>query len=218
MPYLFNGANWDLNVDTSIPNLLFQHLYITGVSLFIALLIAFPVALLASRYQRLYAPVISLAGFLYTLPSFAVVGILVIYTGLNPPTVIIPLVAYAQVVLIRNISAAINSVDPSLVDVGRAMGMNRTQLMLRVILPLALPVIVAGVRIAAVTSIGIATIGPFVGVSDLGTLIFNGLSFVSQNEEIAGAILITALALLTDFVLLGLQRWLSRGRPIGVAA
>src|SRR5262249_37621985 len=158
----------------------------------------FPVALLISRYTRLDFPVQTTAGILYTIPSFAFIPIMIRVTGLSLLTLLVPLVAYAQVVLIRNIVAAIRAVDPMLVEVGRAMGMSRRQTLRRVVLPLAVPVIVAGIRIAAVTTIGIATLGPYVGQNNLGTLIFDGINFAQNEKILAGSILVTALALSVD--------------------
>ncbi|MGZ3675313.1 MAG: ABC transporter permease [Ktedonobacterales bacterium] len=211
MSYILDPTSWDITDPESIPNLLFAHLSITGISLLLGLIIAFPIALLVVRYQRLYLPVITGAGIIYTIPSLALLALLVPFTGLNAPTIIIPLVLYAQIVLIRNIVAAIRAVDPQLVEVGRAMGMNQTQLLLRVVLPLALPVIVAGIRIAAVTTIGIATLAPLIGVQDLGTIIFRGLDFASVTLESAGVILICTLAIGVDLLLLALQTALSGG-------
>ena len=214
MQYILNGYNWDLSDPMSIPNLLFQHLIITVESIAIALVIAVPVALLAARYTRIYVPAVTTASLLYTLPSLAFMALLIPWFGLNPPTVIIPLVLYAQVVLIRNIVAAVRAVDPGLVEVGRAMGMNGWQLQTRVVLPLALPIIVAGLRVATVTTIGIAAIAPLFGVPNLGTLIFQGFNFSYRDQTLAGVILVSLLAIFADLLLLGLQRWLGRGREI----
>ncbi len=214
MSYILDGSNWDLSDPTSIPNLLLDHLSITGISLLIALAIAFPIALLVARYRRFYLPVITTAGILYTIPSLAALAFLVPITRLSQATIVIPLVAYAQVVLIRNIVAAIRAVDPQLLEVGRAMGMNARQLMLRVTLPLALPVIIAGIRVTAVTTIGIATLAPEVGSADLGTLIFQGFNFARNDLIAAGAILVSVLAILTDVLLLVVQSALSRGRQV----
>ena len=218
MPYILNGYNWDLSDPMSIPNLLFDHVVLTVESIVIALIIAVPIALLAARYTRIYVPAVTGAGIIYTLPSLAFMALLIPITGLNPPTVIIPLVLYAQVVLIRNIVAAVRAVDPGLVEVGQAMGMNGWQLQTRVVLPLALPVIVAGLRVATVTTIGIAAIAPLFGVPDLGTLIFQGFNFSYNDQILAGVILVSILAIVADLALLGLQRWLGRGRQIAPAA
>jgi osmoprotectant transport system permease protein len=222
MQFLLRPANWDLSDPTSIPYLFANHLYITGLTLLIGLLIAFPLALLIVRYTRLNLPVQTAASILYTIPSFAFLAYMIRITGLSLTTILVPLIAYAQVVLIRNIVAAIRAVDPTLVEVGRAMGMNRVQLQRRVVLPLALPIIVAGIRVVAVTTIGIATLGPYVGAQNLGKLIFDGINlrggdFSWNGEIMAGAILITALALSVDLLLLGLQRWLNRGAQVALA-
>jgi osmoprotectant transport system permease protein len=209
MNFLLDPYNYDLNEPSSIPNLLIQHLTIVGISMLIAIIIAIPLGILISRYKIFKDPIITLNSTTYALPAMA---LLVLVTGLNPPTVIIPLVLYAQLVLIRNTAAGISAVDPLLLEVARAMGMNRWQILLRVTLPLALPIIIAGVRVAAVTSIGIASLGTLVGVPSLGDLIFDGLINLQNNEVIAGALLISLLAVLTDLLLLTLQIVLNRGR------
>lgn len=224
MSYILNGAHWSLSDPMSIPNLLFAHLYLTLVSVGIGLVIAFPIALLISRTRpanasrlnpaSLYAPVIGGASFLYTIPSLAFMAFLIPFTRLTPAAIIIPLVAYTQLVLIRNIVAAIRAVDPTLVEVGRAMGMSRPQLQVRVVLPLALPVIVAGIRVATVTTIGIATLAPQIGTADLGTLIFQGFNFAYNDMIVAGVIIVSALAISADLLLLAAQTALGRGRQI----
>jgi osmoprotectant transport system permease protein len=212
MQYLLDPANYNFSDPNSIPNLTFQHLVITAISMGIALLIALPLGLLVARYRRLYLPVITVTGIIYTIPSLALLAILVPFTGLTPATMIIPLIAYAQLVLIRNVAAAVGGVDPVLLETGRAMGMNERQLLLRVTLPLALLVIMAGVRVATVTTIGIATLATLVGAGGLGVLIFGGINVSYPSEVLAGAILVSALALIVDLLLLVIQRGLSRGR------
>ncbi|HEX6820060.1 MAG TPA: ABC transporter permease [Ktedonobacterales bacterium] len=225
MGYLFDGSHWNPSNPMSIPSLIVAHAYLTLISVGIGLVIAFPISLLISRTAaanasaidpaRLYAPVVGFAGFLYTIPSLAFVAFLVPFTGLAPLTIVIPLVAYTQLVLIRNIVAGIRAVDPALVEVGRAMGMNRPQLQRRVVLPLALPVIVAGVRVTTVTTIGIATIAPWVGVQDIGTLIYQGINSGYYADEIsAGVLVVTAFAILVDLLLLGVQAALGRSRQV----
>lgn len=212
MKYLFDGYNYDLNDPTSIPNLLLGHLTIVGITLLISVVIAIPLGILVARYTFIKRPVITAASIMYTLPAMAVLGLLVLVTGLNPPTVIIPLVLYNQLVLIRNTATGINAVDPLLLEVGKAMGMNRWQVLLRVTLPLALPVIVAGIRVATVTTIGIATLSNLVGVDSLGYLIFIGLNNLQNDQVLAGAILVSLLAVIADLLLLALQSALNRGR------
>jgi osmoprotectant transport system permease protein len=212
MSYLFNPANYDLSDPTSIPNLLIQHLTIVGIAMLISILIAIPLGILAARYKWLYPPVISIAGVMYTIPALALIAFLVPVTGLTIATIIIPLILYAQIALIRNTAAAINGIDPLLIEVGRAMGMNSRQLLQRVTLPIALPVTIAGIRIAMVTSIGIASLASLAGTDSLGTLIFQGISNLQSDQVIAGAILISLLAIVADLLLLALQVGLNRGR------
>lgn len=214
MSYILDGYNWDLTDPGSIPNLLIAHISITAVCVLIGLAIAFPLALLVARFTRFYLPAVSAAGILYTLPSLALFAILIPFTAFSPATVIIPLVIYTQVVLIRNIVAGIRAVDPQLVEVGRAMGMNSWQLQRRVVLPLAMPVIIAGIRIVTVTTIGIATLAPWVGTEDLGTLMYQGFNFARSDMEAAGTILVIVLAVATDLLLLGVQAALSRGQRV----
>ncbi len=216
--YILQGEHWALSDPNGIPHLLLDHLSITGLSLLIGLAIAFPLGLIAARYARFYLPAVTVAGVLYTIPSLAFMALLIPFTGLTRATVVIPLVLYAQVVLIRNIVTAVRSVDPLLVEIGRAMGMNGRQLQLKIILPLALPVIIAGLRVAAVTTIGIATIAPLFGVKDLGYLIFQGFNTSYSDQVLAGVILVSALAVVTDLLLLGLQKLLSRGRRVEAVA
>lgn len=212
MSYLFDPANYDLSDPASIPNLLIQHLTIVGIAMLISLLIAIPLGILVARYKWLYPPVISVAGVMYTIPALALLGFLVPVTGLSIATIIIPLILYAQIALIRNTAAAINGIDPLLMEVGRAMGMNGRQLLLRVTLPMALPVTIAGIRVAMVTSIGIASLASLAGTDSLGTLIFQGISNLQSDQVIAGAVLISLLAIVADLLLLALQVGLNRGR------
>ena len=212
MSYLFDPFNYDLSDPGSIPNLLLKHMTIVGISMLISIIIALPLGILVSRYKIFQAPVVTTASILYTIPALALMGFLVFVTGLNAPTIAIPLVLYAQLVLIRNTAAGISAVDPLLLEVGRAMGMNRWQLLWRVTLPLALPVIVAGIRVAMVTTIGIASLGTLVGVSCLGDLIFIGLNNLQNDQVLAGAILVSLLAVIADLLLLSIQVALNRGR------
>jgi osmoprotectant transport system permease protein len=222
--YILDGSHWELSDPMSIPNLVLAHLYLTLGSLAVGLAIAFPLALLVSISRPSYRPVfnpanyfgplIGISGFLYTIPSLAFMALLIPFTGLAPATIIIPLVAYMQLVLIRNIVAGIHAVDPTLVEVGRAMGMNSPQVLRRVVLPLSLPVIVAGLRVVTVTTIGIATVAPLIGVNTIGTLIFQGFNFAYNEEILAGVIIVSVVAIGADLLLLGLQRLLNRGRQI----
>jgi osmoprotectant transport system permease protein len=212
MHYILQPYNYDLTDPESIPNLFLKHLSLVGITMLISIIIAIPVGILVARNRRLYFPVISVSGLLYTIPSIAAFALLIPITGLTPVTAIIPLVLYNELVLIRNTAAGINGIDPLLIEVGRAMGMKPRQVLFRVTLPLALPVIVAGIRIATVTTVGIAALATLVGQSTLGDLIFQNLASSDMDAVAAGAILTALLAITADLLLLALQVWLNRGR------
>ncbi len=212
MHYLLSSYNYDLTDPESIPNLFLQHLYLVGITMLISIIIAIPLGLLVVRFRRLYLPIITVSGLLYTIPGIALIGVLITITHLTAATVIIPLVIYTQLVLIRNTAAAVNGIDPLLIEVGRAMGINRNQILWRVTLPLALPVIVAGIRIATVTTIGIASLASLAGQGGLGDLIFNNLDSRDFDAISAGGILMGVLAIAADLILLGVQIALNRGR------
>src|SRR5258708_3737437 len=212
MQYILQPSNYDLSDPGSIPNLFLQTLELVGIAMFISIIIAIPIGLLVARYKRLYLPIITVSDLLYTIPSIAAFALLIPITGLSAATAIIPLIIYNMLVLIRNTAAAVNGIDPLLIEVGRAMGMKRHQVLFRVTLPLALPVIVAGIRIATVTTIGIAALAALVGQSDLGDLIFQNLAAFDPDAIAAGAILTAFFAIVADLLLLALQIGLNRGR------
>jgi osmoprotectant transport system permease protein len=212
MHYILQSYNYDLSDPNSIPNLFLQHLYLVGISMLISIIIALPLGLLVARHRRIYLPLITVSGLLYTVPSIAAFAIMIPITGLSPATAIIPLVIYNQLVLVRNIVAAVRGIDPLLLEVGRAVGMSSYQLLFRVTLPLALPVIIAGIRIATVTTVGIASLAALVGQGGLGSLIFQNIANGDTDAVVAGAILIALFAIVADLLLLALQTVLNRGR------
>jgi osmoprotectant transport system permease protein len=212
MHYILQSYNYNLSDPESIPNLFLKHLSLVGITMLISILIAIPVGILVARYRRLYLPVVSISGILYTIPSIAAFALLIPITGLSTATAIIPLVLYNQLVLIRNTAAAVNGVDPLFIEVGRAMGMKPRQVLFRITFPLALPVIVAGIRIATVTTVGIAALASLVGQSGLGDLIFQNIVSGDIDAVVGGAILIAFLAIAADLLLLALQVGLNRGR------
>jgi osmoprotectant transport system permease protein len=212
MQYLLQPYNYDLSDPGSIPNLFLQSLELVGTVMLISIIIAVPVGLLVARYKRLYLPIITVSALLYTIPSIAAFILLIPITGFSPATAIIPLVLYNMLVLIRNTAAAVNGIDPLLIEVGRAMGMKGHQVLFRVTLPLALPVIVAGIRIATVTTIGISSLAALVGQGGLGELIFQNIVSGDYNAVVGGAILIALFAIAADLLLLALQTGLNRGR------
>ncbi|MGI8826644.1 MAG: ABC transporter permease [Chloroflexota bacterium] len=194
MRYLLNnpGDVWQLTL---------QHLQIVGVSMAIAILIGVPVGITVHRLRWLEGPVTSVAGVLYTVPSLALFAVLIPYTGLGVTAAVIALTMYSLLVIIRNTVAGIDSVDPATIMASRGMGMTGAQRLFMVELPLGLPIILAGIRVATVSNIGIATIAAAIGAGGLGTLIFNGISTFNTDQIVAGAISASVLSLLADLAI-----------------
>jgi len=183
-----------------------QHLAIVALALAAALAIALPLGIVAARGGRGSAWLLGALGAIYTIPSLALLALLVQAFGLGFVPLFVALVAYAQFMLVRNIVAGLRGVDAGALDAGRGLGMSARELLLRVELPLALPAIVGGVRIAAVAMVALATLGGYIGAGGLGTLIFNGLAIHHENEIIAGSIAVCTLAVGIDIALRALER------------
>ncbi len=183
-----------------------QHVELTAVAVALGLLIAAPLALAARRWRRLETPILSATGILYTIPSLALFALLVPWTGLSRTTSEIGLVSYTLLILVRNIVAGLDAVPPDVVDAARGMGFGPVRQLTRIELPLAVPAIVAGVRIATVTVIGLVTITALIGQGGLGQLILEGLTRDFRTPLVVGSVLSVALAVLADLGLAGLQR------------
>ncbi|MDB5075442.1 MAG: transporter permease [Chloroflexi bacterium] len=190
--------------------LFLQHLQLAGTALGLALLIAFPVSIVIARYQHLYGPVIGVLDAIYTIPSLALLALLVPIIGIGRTPALIALVAYAQLILVRNIVTGLRGVSPAVVEAATGLGMNEAQALWRVRLPLALPVIIAGLRIATVAVIGIGTVAAFVDAGGLGTLLFNGVSQNDPAQIEAGALAIAVLAIMADLLLRLVEWWAGR--------
>jgi osmoprotectant transport system permease protein len=182
------------------------HLALVGVALACALAIALPIGLALARHEGFSRLVLALLGALYTIPSLALLALLVQALGLGPLPIFVALVAYAQFVLVRNVLAGVRGVDPAQRDAAIGMGMSAMQRIARVELPQAFPVILGGVRVAAVTMIALATLGGYVGAGGLGSLIFLGFTLHHNDEILAGSIVVCALAIAIDAALRGLER------------
>jgi len=176
-----------------------QHLRLVGWSVFIAMLIGIPVGILITRVRWLEGPAINTTGVLYTVPSLALFAILIPYTGLGEKTAIIALIMYSLLAIIRNTVSGIDGVLPATLDAARGMGMTSLQRLLMIELPLALPVILAGVRAATVSTIGIATVAALIGAGGLGRPIFDGMRTLDVDRIVAGALPASLLALLADW-------------------
>ncbi len=175
--------------------LTWQHLQMTLVTLVIAIAIAIPLSLLIIRYRFLSVPVLGLLGTLYTIPSLALIILLVPVLGLNQTSVIIAMVIYSQVILVRNLTVGLKEIPAAVMEAAHGLGMNGWQRWWQIQVPLVLPVFLAGVRIAAVISVAIATIGAKFGAGGLGVLLFDGIAQAGRYDKIwAGAIAVSLLA------------------------
>lgn len=188
-----------------------EHLWLVGMSTLFAVLIGIPLGILIAHRPILNRPVLASANIIQTIPSLALFGFLLPVPWLGDRAerlAILALTLYALLPLIRNTYAGIRGVDPAVLEAGRGMGLTGRQLLLQVELPLALSVILSGVRVAVVISVGLATIAAAIGAGGLGELIFRGLAMVNNQLILAGAIPAALLALLADFSLGWLEKLL----------
>jgi len=195
------------------------HLQIVAICMAVATVAGVGLGLAAARSQRFATVVLAVTGTILTVPSFALFGLLSIWVGLGSPPVVVGLILYALLPVTRNTRAGVLAVEPSVVEAARGMGMSRGQVLTRVELPLAVPVVLAGIRQATVMVMAIATVGAAVGANDLGQPIFAaiGRSTGTLDRVLAGVLPVAAIGILADLALAGVQRFLSHGR-VAVAA
>lgn len=194
LDYLINRRDrvWALTI---------EHLQLSLTAIALALIIAIPLGILAARNTRISTPLLGLLAAIYTIPSLAFLALLIPSLGIGHRPAIVVLAAYAQIFLVRNIASGLRGVDPATLEAATGLGMTRWQEFVKVRWPLALPVMIAGLRTATVTVISLATVAAWIGAGGLGTLLFEGITRNAPSRILAGTIAITALALLTDAVL-----------------
>jgi osmoprotectant transport system permease protein len=199
-------------------HLLVQHLLLVGASTLVAVAVGVPLGIVLTRRPRLAAPVLGVANVFQTIPSLALFGFLIplpFLGGIGASTAVVALVVYALLPIIRNTYTGIRDIDPAVREAGRGMGMTDGELLRMVELPLALGVIMAGVRIATVIGVGVATIAAAIGAGGLGVYIFRGVAMVNDTLILAGALPAALMALAADFALGWLERRLT---PRGIRA
>lgn len=198
--------SWIFDHKQIIASRLEEHVVLTLIAVVVGAAISLPLGVLAHRRRRLYPPITWLAGFLYTIPSLALFVLLIPLTGLTVVTVEIGLVSYTLLILIRNVVAGLDSVPSDVKEAARGMGLSDRQMLLRVEVPLAFPVIMAGIRVATVSTIGLVTVGALIGKGGLGQFILDGLQTFFNTEILLGAILSVVLAFVAEGILLSVQR------------
>jgi osmoprotectant transport system permease protein len=186
-----------------------QHFWITVASVFIGLVVAVPLALLARRNPAIESGVVGATTVVYTIPSLALFSLLLPFTGLSPTTVVIGLALYSLTILVRNVLAGLRSVPEEVVESARGVGYSNVRMLTRVELPLALPVIMAGLRVATVSTVALATIGSIVSYGGLGNLLLRAVGNQFKAQIFAASLLCILLAIALDLVLVVIQRLLT---------
>jgi osmoprotectant transport system permease protein len=202
---------WDWlgrNIDVVLSDL-WQHIEITLVALALGIVIAFPVGLAAYRWRRSYPPILAITQVLYTIPSLALFVLLINAVGLGAEPVIIGLAIYSLVILVRNLVEGLRGVPPEVTDAATAMGYKETKRLFAVELPLALPAIVAGLRVATVSTISLVSVGALIGTGGLGQLFIHGFQIDNPIEIWTGILLTVVLALVSDLLIVGGGRLLT---------
>ncbi|QJD95389.1 ABC transporter permease subunit [Mucilaginibacter robiniae] len=195
-----------------------EHIGLTFISLFIAVLIGLPLGILIARKRQLSGTVLGIAGVLQTIPSIALLGFMIPLLGIGPKPAIVALFLYALLPIIRNTYTGITGVDGSIKEAALAMGMSNSQVLFKVELPLAMPVILAGIRTATVINVGVATLASYIAAGGLGEFIFGGISLNNSNMILAGAIPAALLAVVFDFLLSLVQKISFKKLKVGTYA
>jgi osmoprotectant transport system permease protein len=199
-----------------------QQLWITAVSVAIGLLVAFPLALAARRRRIVAGPVLAVTTILYTVPSLAMFSLLLPVFGISPWLVVTGLVLYSLTILVRNILAGLQAVPADVTEAARAMGYGPLRLLFGVELPLALPAVMAGLRIATVSTVALTTVGAIIDYGGLGNLLLSGIGSNFRAQVLAASVLCVVIAVLADVLLLGVQwlltPWKHKRRRRGLAA
>lgn len=182
-----------------------EHIFLAGIAMIIAIVIAVPLGIILTRYKRFAEPIIGVTAIIQTVPSLALLGFMLPIFGIGKVPAVIALTLYALLPILRNTYTGILGVDPALVDAGRGMGMTSRQILFMVELPLMLPILMAGIRTATVLTIGVAALATFIGAGGLGDLITRGLNVMDKNLILAGAIPAAILAIVFDFALKKLE-------------
>lgn len=185
----------------SIGRATLEHLELTALALAMATLIGVPLGAYLTRFRELAGPVLGIVGIFQTIPSLALLGLLIPVLGIGEKPALVALYLYALLPIVRNTFAGLDSIDRAVLDAARGMGMRERQILVRISLPLALPVVMGGIRTSTVMCVGLATLAALIGAGGLGRFIFRGISMVDSKEILMGAVPAALLALLLDGVL-----------------
>ncbi len=184
-----------------VGGLLWEHLRLTLITLALALLVALPIGLLISRYKRLQGPVLAVLGIIYTIPSLSLLVLLIPFLGLGVLPAVVALLAYAQLMLVRNWLVGLTSIPAWILEAADGMGMSSWQRFWKVEFPLALPLLIAGIRLATISIIGIGTVAALINAGGLGTLLFEGVTTANTGKIVAGGVSVSVMALAANALL-----------------
>lgn len=190
-----------------------EHILLVLIAMFFAIIIAVPLGIILTNFRKFSEPVIGVTAVAQTIPSLALLGFMLPLVGIGKTNAIIALTIYALLPILRNTYTGILEVDSATIEAGRGMGMTKWQILYMVQLPLALPIIMAGIRTSTVITIGVATLATFVGAGGLGDLIYRGITMQNNYLILVGAIPAALFAVATDFVLKKFEVWAT---PIGI--
>ncbi len=207
--------SWAWQNASMLAHLVGQNAYLALVPVLIGLVISVPLGIVCARWSWFYPPVLGITSVLYALPALALFVVLIPYTGLNDPTVMIPLTVYSLAVLFPSVVDGLRSVPEPVRQAAVAMGFGTWRRLATVELPIATPVVIAGLRVAAVSSISLVSVGQLIGIGALGYLFVDGIQRNFTTEIVTGVVLIVILAVVTDLVLVLARRLLTpwqRGR------
>ncbi|MBU5590258.1 ABC transporter permease subunit [Clostridium sp. MSJ-4] len=193
--------NFIVSRKSEILSLILEHIELTIMAVILAILIGVPLGILITRKKRLKGPIIGITNIVQSIPSLALLGFLIPVIGIGSKPAVFMVFLYSLLPIIKNTYTAITNINPDMLEAAKAMGMTRKDMLTMVEIPLALPVIMAGIRISAVTAVGLMTIAAFVGGGGLGYMVFSGVQTVNNNMILAGAIPACILALFMDFVI-----------------
>lgn len=181
--------------------LLIEHLQISLISILLAIFFGLIIGIIISEYQKTSKIIMSIVNFIYTIPSISLLGFLIPLSGIGDTTAIIALTIYALLPMVRNTHTGITNVNPLLVEAATGMGSTGFQILYKIKLPLAIPVIIAGIRNMAVMTISLAGIASFIGAGGLGVAIYRGITTNNKAMTIVGSLFIAVLAIITDLII-----------------
>ena len=193
-------------------NMIFEHLYIVLISVLLTVLIGLPLGVLAYMKKKVRAVVLWAVDILQTIPALALLGIIMVFLGAGKPTVIIGLVLYSLLPIVHNTFLGLNNIEPAIKEAANGMGMSKTYRLIHVEIPIAFPVIFTGIRIATVTSIGVAVFATFVGGGGLGAVIYRGIHIQNMQLILSGTLSLMGMAVLFDSVMAYIEKRLYRHR------